>query len=411
MTTREMTLTPFHPVSLEYTANPRPWFAEFHRDNRLVFIEDFGAVAVHGYEAVRAFCDHPQLSRNPADAGIEDADQVAQRMARWPTLEGQMRRAVAGDQQGLARMRELLAPDFKPAMIRKMAATVKDVVEKICAPLQWEREVDMVTLVQAVPLMVISKLLGIDESTADAEVFLRAAPDYFRGVNPLSDDACRDQAEIAANRMFEVLARTVESRRREPQTDMVTQVLEIAAGMGDVTTEDVVGALVILVAAGTDTTRLTTSLAARTLLAHPEAFEQLKANRDGVRNAVMEVLRYESPTKFLVRVAVEDVKWESQVIPRGTVALLSLMGAGWDPRVFPEPQRFDVSRDLRGSLSFGFGSGFCLGVHLARLQVGTLLDYLLDHLPSTATVDEAGVRWDPRNLFLREITSLPVHVR
>ncbi len=406
-----MTLAAFHPFSLDYTASPKPYFAEFHRDNRLVFVPEMNAVAVHGYDAVRAFCDHPQMSRNPADAGLVDPAQDDYRMERWPTLEAQMRRTVAGDQQGLARMREMLAPDFKPAMIRKMAATVSDVVEKVCAPLQWERAVDMVSLVQAVPLMVISKLLGIDESSADAEVFLRAAPDYFRGINPLADDTCRDLAEIAAKQMFDVLARTVESRRRDPQNDMVTQTLEMAAGMGDVTTEDVVRALVILVAAGTDTTRLTTSLAVKTLLSHPEEFDALRRNRGDVKNAVMELLRFESPTKFLVRVAVEDVLWEGQTIPRGTIVLLSIMGAGWDPRAFPEPQRFDVQRDLKGSLNFGFGSGYCLGVHLARLQVGTLVEFLLDHLPSTATIDESGVRWDPRNLFLREITALPVHVR
>jgi cytochrome P450 len=149
----------------------------------------------------------------------------------------------------------------------------------------------------------------------------------------------------------------------------------------------------------------------RTLLANPTAFEALKANRDDVKNAVMELLRYDSPTKFLVRVAVEDVAWQDQTIPRGTIVLLSIMGAGWDPRAFPNPERFDVHRDLRGSLNFGFGSGYCLGVHLARLQVGTLVSFLCDHLPSTARVDDAGIRWDPRNLFLREITALPVHVR
>ena len=114
----KMSLAPFHPFSLEYTADPRPWFAEFHRDNRLVFVPEMRAVAVHGYDAVRAFCDHPQMSRNPADAGIDDSADAARRLARWPTLESQMRKTVAGDPQGLSRMRELLAPDFKPAMIR-----------------------------------------------------------------------------------------------------------------------------------------------------------------------------------------------------------------------------------------------------------------------------------------------------
>ena len=86
------------------------------------------------------------------------------------------------------------------------------------------------------------------------------------------------------------------------------------------------------------------------------------------------------------------------------------MGAGWDPRVYPDPSRFDVDRDLRGSLNFGFGSGYCLGVHLARLQVGTLLDFVLDHLPSTARLDTDQIEWDPGNLSLREVTAMPIEI-
>ena len=61
-------------------------------------------------------------------------------------------------------------------------------------------------------------------------------------------------------------------------------------------------------------------------------------------------------------------------------------------------------------VNFGFGSGYCLGVHLARLQVGTLLDFILDHLPSNARVIEDGITWDPGNLSLREITALPIEM-
>ena len=61
-----MTLPPFHPFSLEYTANPKPYFARFHADGRLFEHEEFGAWFAHDYESVRAFCDHPQMSRRPS---------------------------------------------------------------------------------------------------------------------------------------------------------------------------------------------------------------------------------------------------------------------------------------------------------------------------------------------------------
>lgn len=413
-----MSLPPHHPFSLAYTADPRPVFREVHRDGRFLPIEDMNAVAVHGYEAVRSFCDHPAMSRNPGEAGFGDEAAARARAERWPTLEhslsqrtAQRMQAQGPGQENVNLIRALLAPDFRPAMIRKMASTVSQVVAEVCAPLRTESDLDVVKLVQEVPLIVISRLLGIDETTRDADLFLTCAPDYFRGLNPISGDSDRDKAEAAAKQMIGILGRAVERRRERPQTDLISQVIEIADARGDVDPEDVVRALVILVAAGTDTTRLSTSLAVKTLLSHPEAFEALREDRTKVRNAVMELLRYESPTKFLVRVATEDVDFEGQRVPKGSLVLLSIMGAGWDPRVYSEPERFDVDRDLKGSLSFGFGSGYCLGVHLARLQVGELVGYFLDHLPSTARFDAEGISWDPGNLMLREITSMPIHVR
>jgi cytochrome P450 len=296
-------------------------------------------------------------------------------------------------------------------MIRKISDTVDEVVQTVCAPLRSEGDLDVVKLVQEVPLRVISRLLGIDEATRDAALFLSCAPDYFRGLNPVSSDPDRDKAEAAAVTMIDVLGRTVENRRADPQTDLVSQVIEIADKRGDVEAEDLVRALVILVAAGTDTTRLSTSLAVKTLLSHPDAFELLRSDRSKIKNAVMEFLRYEGPTKYLVRATMEDVTFEQHKIPKGKLILLSIMGAGWDPRVFDKPEVFDVDRDLKGSLSFGFGSGYCLGVHLARLQVSTLIDFFLDHMPSTATFEPDQITWDPGNLMLREITSMPIHVR
>ena len=406
-----MTLPDHHPFSLAYTANPRPVFARAHADDRFIDLPEMNAVLVHGYDAVRSFCDHPLMSRNPIDAGFGDEASLRARRERWPTLEASMTDTGLQREDGTNLIRQLLAPDFRPGMIRRMADTVSEVVETVCAPLQHERDLDVVELVQEVPLRVISRLLGIDDATRDADLFLSCAPDYFRGLNPVSDDADRDKAEAAAIQMLDILGRTVEHRRRDPQTDLVTQVIEIADGLGDVEARDLVRALVILVAAGTDTTRLSTSLAVKTLLSHPDAFELLRDDRSRVKNAVMECLRFEGPTKYLVRASTDDVEFGGQVVPKQKLVLLSIMGAGWDPRVFSEPERFDVDRELKGSLSFGFGAGYCLGVHLARLQVGTLLEYFLDHMPSTARFEEDQITWDPGNLMLREITSMPIHVR
>ncbi len=408
-----MTLPPFHPFSLEYTANPKPYFAQFHKDGRLYEHEEFGAWFAHDYESVRAFCDHPQMSRRPTvDAGLEKDLEAGQ--ARWPILDASMTGGAAPQDEEYNDqlvLRKVLAPDFRPGTIRKMTATVRDAVAKHCAPIQWENEVDVVTLVQGVPLSVITQLLGMAESGPNAEVFLTAGPDFFRGIGPLVSAEAKDRAEAAAGAMIQVLAEEVEARRVKPREDLISNVIEVVDQTDGMDPAEVIPTLVVLLAAGTDTTRLTTSLAVKTLLDHPEELEKLRANRDLLPNAIMELMRFEGATKFLARSTLEDVEWRGQTIPAQTSVLISILGAGWDPKVFEAPERFDVTRDLRGSLSFGFGRGYCMGTHLARLQLEELLGFFLDHLPEGASVDPAKMVWDPTNAFLREVRSMPTTLR
>ena len=408
-----MSLPPFHPFSLEYTANPKPYFAKFHDYGRVVHYEEFGAWFAHDYESVRAFCDHPQMSRRPSP-NLHSEEEAAARLARWPILEARMTGGAAEQDEEFNDqlvLRKVLAPDFRPGTIRKRVAMIRDVVAKNCAPVQWEDRVDVVELVQGVPLTVITRLLGVEESGPNAEVFLKAGPDFFRGIGPLVADEARDRAEAAAVAMIQVLAEEVESRRSQPRDDLISHVIEVADQTEGMSPDEVIPTLVVLLAAGTDTTRLTTSLAVKTLLDHPRELEKLRANRELLPNAIAELMRYEGATKFLARSRLEDVEWKGETIPAQSSVLISILGAGWDPSVFEAPERLDLSRDLRGSLSFGFGRGYCMGSHLARVQLEELLGFFLDHLPAGATVDPDEIVWDPSNAFLREIRSMPAQLR
>ncbi len=400
----------FDPFSLEYTADPRPFFAEFQRERPLFFHEPLGSWFAHGYDEVKAFLTHPAMGTR-IDLVPGYAEGAEARMERWPITETSRNRWTFQDEAKHSRLRKLLAPDFKPAMIRRMAATVEDVVRKRCAALQSEGEVDVVELVQQVPLATISRILGLDDSGPDVQMFLDAAPDYFRGMNPLSPDALRDLTEVAAGRMAEVLGRALEERRSRPQEDLITQVLQTSQEMGGFDDAEIVDSLVVLLAAGTDTTRLASSLAVRTLTRFPRELEELRADRSLLDGAIMELLRYESPTKFLSRITSEDFEWAGQTIPRGSVVLLCPFAGGWDEKAFPKPEVLDLRRDLRGSLSFGYGARYCLGVHLAKLQLGAILGFFLDHMPAGAELDESGIQWDPQNMFLREVTRMPMRVR
>ncbi len=400
----------FDPFSLEYTADPRPLFAELHAHAPLMHHATLGSWFAHGYDEVRAIFSDTRFGGD-MDLVPGYREEAEERMRRWPVIENAYNNSSFGGGEGHVRLRKLLAPDFKPAMMRKMASTVSDVVAKKFAPIQFERELDLVELIQEVPLVTISRILGIDSTGENSELFLRAAPDFFRGSNPLSPPELRDQTERAAIDMLAVLEATMQQRRTKPQDDLISQVLDVSRALGGFSDEEILHSLVVLVAAGTDTTRLATSLAIKTLLTFPD---QLRALREdpGLRpDAIMELLRYDSPTKFTVRVAGEDVELNGEKIARGSLVLLSPFAAGWDPAAFPEPDRFNPRRDLRGILTFGHGAHYCLGVHLAKLQIGTMLDFFLDHVPDGAEVDHGRVEWAPVNMFLREVTRVPVRLR
>ena len=405
-----MSSVAFDPFSLEYTADPRPLFAEFHAHAPLVRHEELGSWFAHGYDEVKAiFADTRFGGEMDLIPGYQE--EAEERMRRWPVIEKAFNNSSFRGGEGHVRLRKVLSPDFKPAMMRKMASTVKDVVAKQFAPIQFERELDLVRLVQEVPLITISRILGIDATSENAELFLRAAPDFFRGSNPLSPPELRDRTEQAAIDMFAVLDAAMRERRARPQEDLITQVLDVSRAMGGFSDDEILHSLVVLVAAGTDTTRLATSLAIKTLLTFPDQLRLLRDNPDLREGAIMELLRYESPTKFTVRVASEDVALSGQEISRGSIVLLSPFAAGWDPAAFSNPERFDPRRDLRGILTFGHGAHYCLGVHLAKLQIGTMLDFFLDHVPTGAEVDQDGVAWAPLNMFLREVTKVPGRLR
>ena len=400
----------FDPFSIEYTANPKPFFADCYRNHPLFRHEALGIWFAHGHEEVKTFLTHPDVDFNPRLVpGYEEG--AAERMERWPFTESQRANSGFGDPGKHAQMRKLLAPDFKPSMIRRMAATVQDVVAKHCAPLQFASEIDVVSLVQEVPLATISRILGLDADGPGARSFLDAAPAFFRGSNPLSSDELRDQAEAAAIRLNAVLSEVVEERRARPQEDLISQTLESASKVGAFSNDEICNLLVILVAAGTDTTRLASSLAIKTLIACPEAREMLRADRGLLDHAVLEFLRYESPTKLLVRTTAADVPCGDQIVPRGSMVMLSPFAAGLDPKVFPRADVFDPRRETRGVLAFGMGAHYCLGVHLAKQQVSTIVSFFLDHLPADASMDVDAIEWDPSNMFLRELTRMPLQLR
>jgi cytochrome P450 len=138
----------------------------------------------------------------------------------------------------------------------------------------------------------------------------------------------------------------------------------------------------LLLAAGSETTRNSITAGLLELAQHPDQWAALDADRELLPNAVEEMLRWASSTTYNRRTATEDFELDGITIKAGDKVLLWWWSANFDERVFPEPDRFDITRSPNPHLAFGIGSHFCLGANLARLEVKLMVEGLLDRVSS-----------------------------
>jgi cytochrome P450 len=183
----------------------------------------------------------------------------------------------------------------------------------------------------------------------------------------------------------------IEQRRRAPQEDLTSALLEVELDGERLATEDIAAFLFLMVVAGNETTTK--------LLGHcwywgwrnPDQLEKPTSEIKRVSQWVEETLRYDASTQILARTTTTPVLLHEQEIPAHARVLLLIGSGNRDDRVFDQPDRYDLDRDTTETLSFGTGRHVCLGAALARLESRVVLEQLLRSVRSY-DIDEAGAR-------------------
>jgi hypothetical protein len=195
--------------------------------------------------------------------------------------------------------------------------------------------------------------------------------------------------------------------RRSPGDDLLSRMITAAAAEADPLTDvDLVSIAGLVLAAGFETTVNLLGNGSALLFSHPEQLAGLRAEPAGWRNAVEEILRYDSPAQNTVRHTVRDTTIGGVAVPKGKFIALLLAGANRDPAVFADPDRFDVRRaNAREHISFGAGSHYCLGAALSRMEGEIGLRMLFDRFPDIRALGP-GTRRPAR--ILRGYANLPI---
>jgi len=245
------------------------------------------------------------------------------------------------------------------------------------------------------PIIVASEIIGIP--TEDREKFRRSFEEAGVLMMPIKNKEILERGVAAARWQGQYLKDLVEARRRNPQDDLISHLIDAEEEGDRLTAPEMMAAIAtIFTAAGTTTERMISS-GLFILLSHPDHFNALRDDRSLMDGALEEILRFHHPDQSTStnRRATQDVELQGKVIKAGDSVRVSLGAANRDPARFPDPDRFDIRRSDNKHLSFGNGIHFCLGSALARSETEVMFNRVLDEMPGLSLVTEAPIK-DPR---------------
>ncbi len=312
-----------------------------------------------------------------------------------------------------ARMREVGRSILSPIVVKQQSPKIRTLINERIEALRGQEAFDVLAdLALPLPLEVICNILGVpSEDMAQFHQWSAEIAGFAGIMNPLPDDPLMrlvvERANAAWAEAEEYFTALLSSRARSPRDDGVT-VLATARETGQLTTAEALGLCVFILAAGHGTTTALISNGILLLLTHGAALLQLQQSPQLVATAVEEILRYEGPIATASRLAAQDIRLADRMVGRGEAVVLHLGAANRDPHAFDNPAHFNISRSPNRHVAFGWGSHFCLGAPLARLQTTAVLEALVaaDVLPNWQL--DGPPRWRLGAADARELEELRV---
>ncbi|WP_069164054.1 cytochrome P450 [Nocardia altamirensis] len=311
-----------------------------------------------------------------------------------------------------SRYRKLVAKAFTPRMMADMVPLAGQVVQDLVEAALRRGELDVLNGL-AVPLavaMVPVRLLGADP--ADAALFRQWQLAIARGSDP---DSLLGEADVtargaAAMECMGYFGRLIQQKKDNPASDLLST-LVAASQDGQLTEPEVIGISLLTLVAGMETSINLIGNGMLALLRNPEQLALLRDNPELIGPALDEMMRYDAPTQFTIRVALADTAVGEYRFQRGDGVVVLTASASRDDRVYPDADVFDVTRyagnrPARKHLGFSLGIHYCVGAPLARIEAEAAVGQLLASAPKLALVTDT-VGYQP-SLIHRGILSLPV---
>lgn len=343
------------------------------------------------FYAVTRYSEVVEISRHPLDfcsgkGSVSIADMPTEAMEFFGSF-------ITMDDPRHARQRNIVARSFTPRALQGVLDSVETICTEVIDDMCERGEVDLVEAIsQPFPLLVICDMMGIPRSefrtVLDAtNVILGAGdPEYMGG----QDDIVMALFG-AGSTLTMLLGELAEARRKDPKDDLTSALVHGVDNEDRLAPEEIAPFFILLAVAGNDTTRTATSVGMQLLAEFADQRRLLQDDLDGLMpTAVEEIVRMASPVTFMRRTVTRPLELSGQQFDEGDKLVMFYGAANRDPRVFDDPETFDVRRDPNPHVGFGGpGPHFCLGAHLARRELSVVFRQLFTRLPDIEVVGDA----------------------
>ncbi len=368
---RSVSLNPCDP---EFFNNPYPAYHAIRASLPAFKWEEYGYWCFARHEDVNALLRDRRFGRQIL--------HVATRQELgWPETPERLKAFYAFEQHSLleleppvhTRLRGLVTRSFLGRQVERLRPTIVNLCNGLIDRLQAKGEADLLAdYATPIPVIVICDLLGVPADMA--QQLLSWSHDMVAMYQARRDASIEDAAVKATVAFSEFMRGYIARRRKDPRDDLLSELIRAEEQGQKLSEDELVTTAILLLNAGHEATVHAIGNAIKCLIEHNI--------RDGIgASHIEETLRYDAPLHLFTRYALEDIEYAGIKLKKGETVGLMLGAANRDPERFPEPDRFEPSRDPNNHVSFGAGIHFCVGAPLARLEMQIALPLLFERLP------------------------------
>jgi cytochrome P450 family 142 subfamily A polypeptide 1 len=303
--------------------------------------------------------------------------------------------------------RKLVNKGFTPRRVRDSADWIRQVCDEIIDAVCEKGECDFVNDIAApLPMILIGDMLGVPpEKRAE---LLQWSDDMLASLDTKATEEQVNKSMAAAAGYAEFCTHAVAQRQTSPTDDLMSILVHAEVDGDRLSPEDILYESLLILIGGDETTRHVISGGMEQLMLHPDQYQSLVADPSKIEVAVEEMLRWVTPIKSMNRTVTHDTTYFGQELATGQECLLLYEAANFDETKFKDPEVFDITRHPKEHIAFGFGTHYCLGQALARLELKIMFEQLMERIPDMTFATDPATLPRRRANFVTGLDAMPV---